>query len=83
MSSEFKPFLALSIIVTLGIGFMWVFNYNRIIQVQIAIMLGVLYVIWGIVYHAMRKDLHFRIVLEYVAIALLACLFTVSILLRS
>lgn len=40
-------------------------------QMQIGLVIGFAYVVWGYFHHWCMKDLHIKIVIEYVAIALL------------
>jgi len=79
---EIKQYLALGVILAVGFWLYWAFNFNRQIQVWITIGMGCAYVLWGIVYHAFRRELYFRIILEYLLVAGLACTFTIFLLLR-
>jgi hypothetical protein len=54
-------------------GIYW-FSYNPAMRMVIMIGLAVSYVVWGIVHHAHQKDLHIKIVVEYVLVAMLALL---------
>lgn len=49
-----------------------------IIVVAVTIAAAV-YVAWGIVHHARRGDLHLKIVLEYLALALLGVVITYTV----
>lgn len=68
-----KAFFVLAVILSMGFGLFLVFNYDRSIQILITISLGVAYVFWGVIHHILRKDFHWRVVLEYIAVALMAC----------
>lgn len=63
-------------------GLFW-FDYNPAIQLGIVISLGVAYVVWGIVHHLYHRDLHLKIILEYVLMATLAVLIFGSLLFRA
>ena len=63
-------------------GIFW-FDYYRPIQLAIVVSMGVAYVVWGIVHHAMHKDLHFKIIFEYMVMALLAIVIFGSIIVRT
>lgn len=80
---DFKHFLALLSIMSVGFGLFWVFNYNRQIQMIIAVCLAIAYVTWGMVYHALGKELHWRIVLEYVVVAVVVSVIVIFLLART
>jgi len=80
---EAKHYLALGVILAVGFWLYWVFNFNRQIQVWITVGMGCAYVLWGIIYHTLRKELYFRIILEYLLVSILACTLIVFLLLRS
>lgn len=63
-------------------GIFW-FSYYRPLQLGIVISLAVSYVVWGVVHHAHHKDLHPKIVFEYVLVSFLAVLIFASLLLRA
>lgn len=44
-----------------------------------AILLGVSYVVWGVLHHARRGDLHMKVVLEYLGIAILGAAAVISV----
>lgn len=44
-----------------------------------AVMAGA-YVVWGIMHHAVHKDLHFRVVVEYILVGAVALIFLFAIL---
>lgn len=79
---EIKPYLILLTILAIGFWFYWLFNFNRQIQVWITIILGSVYVLWGIIYHALKKELYFKVVLEYLLVAGLSCSLVIFLLLR-
>lgn len=80
---DFKHYLSLLAILSIGFGFFWIFNFNRHLQIAITICLGVVYVIWGTVHHVVRKEIHWRIVWEYLLVATTACLIVIFLLLRT
>ena len=59
------------------------FSYSRLAQIGITIASSATYVIWGIYYHWSKKELHFKVILEYLAIAFLASIFVIALLLRA
>lgn len=63
-------------------GIFW-FNYSPALQLGIVISLGVSYVVWGMVHHWYHRDLHIKIIFEYVLVAVLAVLIFASLLFRA
>lgn len=63
-------------------GLFW-FDYDRAMQLSIVVSMAVSYVIWGIIHHRQHKDLHPKIVLEYVLMAFLAVLIIGFLLYRT
>ena len=64
------------------IGF-FVFDYDRNFQAAIAISLSISYVVWGMVHHAVHKDLYFDVFVEYLVFSLLGLVFILSVIFRS
>ncbi len=58
--------------------------YQRFPQAQIVslFLTASFYVLWGIIHHYLEGDLHLRIILEYVAVALLGFLVLFSLINR-
>ncbi len=61
----------------------WVFSYNRALQIVIAVTMAIFYVAWGVIHHAIHKDLHLSTVLEYVVIASLGLIIILSLIFRA
>jgi len=80
---DLKHYLSLMAILSIGFGLFWIFNFNRQIQMWITIGLGVVYVLWGIFHHALKKEFHWRIVWEYLVVATIACVVVIFLLMRS
>lgn len=67
----------------LGLGLLcllW-FRYNHPLQLTVVILMGLYYLLWGIIHHYHHGDLHPKIVVEYLLISILAILVIGSILL--
>jgi hypothetical protein len=69
-------------ILLFGFGGLVLFSYDRSFQVGIAIATAVSYVAWGIIHHYLHKDLHFEVVIEYMAVACLGLVVLFSIISR-
>jgi len=80
---DLKHYLSLMAILSIGFGLFWIFNFNRMAQIWITIGLGITYVIWGIIHHAIKKELHWRIIWEYIVVAVIASVIVIFLLMRS
>lgn len=63
-----------------GLWGVFLFSYNSAMQLIIVISMAVSYVVWGIVHHREHRDLHPKIILEYLLVATLAVLIFGSLL---
>ena len=72
-------FVLISLLVVGLWGVYW-FSYNPPMRMVIMIGLAVSYVAWGIVHHSHQGDLHPKIVVEYVLVAMLALLMFATLL---
>lgn len=70
-------YIFLLIIMSLGIVLVLLTGKNLSLQTGVVILIALSYFIWGLVHHALEKELHFEIIMEYL---LLACLGAGSIL---
>lgn len=72
LKSHFFEYLVLFLILSLGcLGFL-IARGNKGIQFKVVLITSFLYVIWGIVHHFLEKTLYFKVMVEYVAVGLLA-----------
>jgi len=81
--SDLKHYLSLAAILSVGLGLFLIFNFNRQIQIWITIILGMTYFFWGILHHLIKKDFHWRILWEYLIIAVVASVIAVCLLMRA
>lgn len=65
-------FLLLIFILSASVLAFLLFQGNHYFQLIIILMTGVAYVLWGILYHYYKHDLHLKVMLEYVVIAVVA-----------
>jgi hypothetical protein len=63
-------------------GIFW-FSYNPVVQMTIVVAMAISYVAWGVVHHQEHRDLHVKVILEYILVALLAVLIMGSLVLRT
>lgn len=67
-------------ILGIGVAAFYAVRPNTLLQLLAAITTAVSYVLWGIVHHAIEKDLHHRIVIEYMLIGAIAIVLFVTVL---
>lgn len=65
-------YLVLAVFLGLALVLFYLADGNHQYQFKIAIFTSALYFIWGVIHHRLEGDLHPRIVVEYLLIALLA-----------
>jgi hypothetical protein len=81
--SNLKHYLVLLTILAAGFALYWFFNFNREIQVWVTVGMGCSYVLWGLVHHALKRELYLKIILEYLLVAAFSCILIIFLLLRS
>lgn len=65
-------YLVLVVILGLAVVLFFLAAGNHQYQFKIAIITSTLYFIWGVIHHRLEGDLHPRIMVEYLLVALLA-----------
>ena len=65
-----------------GFAGLILFSYDKNFQFAVAMALAGSYVAWGIIHHYLHKDLHWEVVVEYVAMAILGFAILFSLILR-
>lgn len=73
-------FLILLLILGGGLAMFYYARGDAPLQLAIGMVTAVSYVAWGLVHHAMQRDLHKKIVIEYVLIGTLAVMLLLIIL---
>lgn len=63
-------------------GVFW-FSFQPLMQLAILVGMSSAYVVWGVIHHYEHRDLHVKIVFEYLLVALFAVLVFGSLLFRS
>lgn len=74
------PFAVLALILGGGVFVFYSVRPNTSMQLITGIATAVAYVIWGIVHHLNRHDLHQKIVIEYMLIGIIAIVLLVTLL---
>lgn len=73
-------YLVLGAILAGGVATFLFVRPNVTLQVYTGVATSVAYVLWGIIHHAVQKDLHPKIVIEYTLIGAIAIVLLVTIL---
>lgn len=80
---HFYHYVALLILLGLGMGFTLYFQFDRLIQALSIVGTSFAYLIWGVVHHLEEKSLHPRVFLEYFLLAVLGSSLLLSIVFRA
>lgn len=75
-------YMALIGILSAGFIGLVIFSYDKNFQAGIALAVGISYVVWGVTHHYLHKDLHFEVLIEYLAVAALGITLLFSLILR-
>ena len=62
----------LFVVLALGVFLFYLAVGNPQRQFNLVLLFSTLYFLWGVIYHGMKGDIHPRIVIEYLLIALFA-----------
>lgn len=65
-----------------GLGIFVYFSGQQTVQVAVVFLLALFYFFWGICHHVFKKDLHLKVVLEYLVISVLGLVVFFSLLKR-
>ncbi len=63
-----------------GLGVFYYVRPDTSLQFVVGVMTSIAYVFWGIIHHALKKDLHTRIMVEYVLMGAIAIVLLATIL---
>jgi lipopolysaccharide export LptBFGC system permease protein LptF len=80
MMQSIIHFLVLIAILAAGILTFIYVRPNTTLQLFVGIVTAVAYVLWGFIHHAIQKDLHQKIVVEYLLIGVIAIVLLVTML---
>jgi len=80
--SHIAHFIVLVAILAVGLGAFFYVSPNGSLQLTIGIITSVAYVLWGFIHHAMQKDLHKKIVVEYTLVGIIAIILLATIVQR-
>lgn len=80
MKQSVIHFIVLIVILFFGVLTFLCVRPNTSMQLLVGIITSVAYVLWGLIHHAVRKDLHRKIVIEYLLIGAIAIVLLVTML---
>lgn len=80
---DLPHYISLFGILLAGFAGLILFSYDKNFQISTALATAGAYVAWGIVHHAIHKDLYLETIIEYVAIAILGSVIIFSLIIRS
>ena len=80
MKQSIAHFFVLIAILAVGIVTFIYVRPNTTLQLFVGIITAVTYVLWGFIHHAIKKDLHLKIMVEYLLIGTIAIVLLVTML---
>jgi hypothetical protein len=80
--SHILHFIVLALILAGGVAAFFYVSPNSSLQLTVGVITSIAYVLWGFIHHAMQKDLHKKIVVEYILIGTIAIILLATILQR-
>jgi len=74
------------LVLLIGLGILsillFVFRADLFVQRMIIVLIALFYFLWGIFHHILEKDLHVKIVLEYLSIAIVGAILLLTLAAR-
>jgi hypothetical protein len=72
MKTQFVHLGVLFFMLLVGGGTFWYLNGSPGLQLFVGIATSLAYILWGIIHHAIKEDLHKKVVVEYILIGCIA-----------
>jgi hypothetical protein len=82
-SHDLPHYVSLFGVLIAGVAGFVLFSYDRAFQMAISFGVAGAYVAWGVVHHAIHRDLDVMVFAEYLAFATLGLIIVFSLLLRA
>ncbi len=73
-------YLILVLILGGGVAAFFYAAPNTLMQFTVAFVTSAAYVLWGAIYHLMKKDLHLKVMVEYVLVGAIAVVLLATVL---
>lgn len=80
LKKHFHHYFSLVAIFAFGLTGFYFFRYDNFFQTGLVVAMAVAYISWGIIHHIIHKDIRLEIIIEYVAIAILGIITTLSLI---
>ncbi len=80
MTEKITNYIVLVIILALGVASFIYVRPDTTLQLIIGIATSLAYVCWGLIHHALNRDLHTKVVVEYVLIGAIAIVLLITII---
>ena len=80
LKEDYKDYLALVSILSFSLLGLIYFGHDRLAQTVIVVTAAVLYVLWGAIHHLLKDDFHFKVLAEYLALAIFAVVLILTLL---
>jgi len=82
-SKHLPHYISLVAILISGVLGFYLFSYDKYFQIAISVALSASYVSWGIIHHAVHKDICWTILFEYLVVAILGLIMILSLIFRT
>lgn len=79
-TKDIVNFLALFLILAVSVLSFYKATGNSTVQLYIGGVMAASYILWGILYHHWQKDLHVKVVLEYMLVGAIAFILTYTLI---
>jgi len=73
-------YIVLGCILLGGLGAFYYVTPNPSLQFTVGVVTSVAYVLWGLIHHAFNRDLHQRIVVEYILMGAIAVVLLATVI---
>jgi uncharacterized membrane protein len=73
-------YVVLIAILTIGIIAFYYVQPSHSAQLTVGIITSCAYIVWGIIHHALKHELHQKIVIEYILIGMIAVVLLATVL---
>lgn len=75
-------YLVLACILLGGIATFYYVRQSTNLQLAVGVVTSISYILWGFIHHTIQKDLHRKVVIEYVLVGTIAIVLLATVLLR-
>ena len=83
ISKHLPHYVSLIAIFIAGLVGFYIFSYDKYFQIAIATALSLSYVSWGVIHHAVHKDICWTVIFEYVSVSILGLVLVLTLIFRS